>query len=519
MKNSPHRIWPAVILAATLGGCMTTPSGDEQAARAAAEPGPYSSLPAVGQVNERFQSYNVEMVEVTGGRFWAPYGGPSDEVYRMRPPIELDDRTLRAFSRQLPPAYMRVSGTWANKTYLPLEGETITDAPEGYDGILTRDRWREVIAFSKAVDAPIMLSFAVGPGARDEDGVWITDQAQRVADLTREEGGTIAAVEFFNEPNAAFISSLPKNYGSADYVRDFRIFHDWARRVLPEAEIFGIGNVNEGSSGDEVPVAMKGTSIIFSKDVMPSISGLLDGVSYHFYGTISQRCAGRSRLRPAKKEEALTPAWLDGNLVDLAYIRTLRDAHEPGDPIWLTETAQAACGGSPWASTFLDSFRYVNQMALHAQNGVDAIFHNTLAASDYALLDDENFQPRPNYWAALLWGRTMGKTVLASPESPSSEVRLYAQCQKGQRGGVALAAMNLGTEPQQLTTGPAARIWTMTAPEITAKTVSINGHAPGLSADGSLTGLEGEAAEGSVGIPGLSISFITLPGAANEACM
>jgi hypothetical protein len=26
-----------------------------------------------GTVDERFQSYNIEMIEVTGGRFWKPY--------------------------------------------------------------------------------------------------------------------------------------------------------------------------------------------------------------------------------------------------------------------------------------------------------------------------------------------------------------------------------------------------------------------------------------------------------------
>ena len=33
-----------------------------------------SRLPRLGTIDERFQSYNVEMVEVTGGKFWKPYG-------------------------------------------------------------------------------------------------------------------------------------------------------------------------------------------------------------------------------------------------------------------------------------------------------------------------------------------------------------------------------------------------------------------------------------------------------------
>ncbi len=31
------------------------------------------NMPRIGTVDDRFQSYNIEMVEVTGGRFWKPY--------------------------------------------------------------------------------------------------------------------------------------------------------------------------------------------------------------------------------------------------------------------------------------------------------------------------------------------------------------------------------------------------------------------------------------------------------------
>lgn len=517
MKTGLIRVLAGTGMLGLAGACVSVPQGPDRPADAAVTASPYASLPVVAEVSPRFQSYNVEMVEVTGGRFWAPYGGPESEIYRMRPPIDLDDPKLRALARHLAPAYMRVSGTWANKTYLPAEGENITEPPPGYDGILTRDQWREVVAFSKAVDAPILLSFAVGPGARDEAGAWVPEQAQRIADLTREAGGTIAVAEFFNEPNAAFLSSLPENYTAEDYIRDFRIFHAWARKEMPDMKIVGIGNVNEGSTSDEVPVAMRGTAVVFSKDVLPRISGMLDGISYHHYGTISQRCAGRSSLQPAKLEDALTPGWLDGNLTDLRYYRDLRDRYEPGDPIWITETAQAACGGSPWAASFIDTFRYVNQMALHAQQGVDAIFHNTLAASDYALLDDESFDPRPNYWAAVLWERLMGEKVLASPPTPSADLRIYAHCLKDRREGVALAAINIGPDDHGFAIPGAALVWNLTASELTSESILVNGNRPSLAADGSLAGLEGSAAQGHVSVPGHSIAFVELT-AGNPAC-
>jgi len=33
-----------------------------------------ATMPRIGTVDERHGSYNVEMIEVTGGRFWKPYG-------------------------------------------------------------------------------------------------------------------------------------------------------------------------------------------------------------------------------------------------------------------------------------------------------------------------------------------------------------------------------------------------------------------------------------------------------------
>src|SRR5271168_2208400 len=32
-----------------------------------------AAMPRIGTVDQRFQSYNIEMVEITGGRFWKPF--------------------------------------------------------------------------------------------------------------------------------------------------------------------------------------------------------------------------------------------------------------------------------------------------------------------------------------------------------------------------------------------------------------------------------------------------------------
>jgi heparanase len=496
----------ALLASAALAGCATTP-----AARSGFD---LSALPKVAEVDERYQSYNIEMVEVTGGRFWAPYGGPKGELYRMRPPLDLSATRIRALAKPLGPVYIRVSGTWANSTYVPLEGEKIDGIPPGFNQVLTRDMWRGVVAFAKAVDARIVTSFPASAGTRAPDGSWQPDQAQRLIDLTREAGGSIYGAELFNEPSVPPFGGFPKDYRAADFARDFRIFREWARKAAPGMKLTGPGGASEGTMLKHTPEnAARG--FLGSENLIKDNTGSLDIFSYHHYGGVSVRCGSSAT---GTKETALSPEWLDITIADHAFYAALRDKYEPGKPIWLNETAQAACGGSPWAATFLDSFRYLNQLGALAQKGVQVVAHNTLAASDYALVDYDTMMPRPNYWAAVLWRRTMGDVVLASPPSPSPELRLYAHCLAGGKGSVGLLAINSGSNIQTLDLRGKGEVWTITAEPLDSKIVSINGKTPEVDAEGKLIGLEGLPLKSTTAIPAQSITFAALHNAANPAC-
>src|SRR6185369_2166117 len=163
-----------------------------------------SRLPRLGTVDARFQSYNLEMIEVTGGRFWKPYkasaSAPSDrdadnignvpagmnpDLYAYREPIDLSNPRLRALAAALAPAYVRVSGTWANTTYVAENDETPATPPNGFSGVLSRERWKGVIDFARAASAEIVTSLATSPGVRDAAGLWQSDQARRLFAHTR----------------------------------------------------------------------------------------------------------------------------------------------------------------------------------------------------------------------------------------------------------------------------------------------------------------------------------------------
>ena len=144
--------------------------------------------------------------------------------------------------------------------------------------------------------------------------------------------------------------------------------------------------------------------------------------------------------------------------------------------------------------------------------------HNTLATSDYALLDRDTMTARPNYWAAVLWHRVMGRVVLASPASPSPQLRLYAQCLRGVPGGVGLMALNTGATAQTVRIGSTAQAWLMAAATVDARTITINGKSPDMDDHGVLTGLDPATVHGRVTIPGQAIAFVAVPRADNPAC-
>ena len=486
----------------------------------------------VAKVDARFQSYNVEMVEVIGGRFWKPYSntpiknlpalsgsgvaGVDTNLFEQRTPVDLNDAKLRRLAAALGPAYMRVSGSWANTVYFQdSDAPAPTTPPKGFGGVLTRAEWKGVIEFAKAVDAQLVTSFSVGEGVRDANGAWMPGQAAAFLRYTTQAGGKIAAAEFFNEPTIPSVAGVPKGYDAAAYARDFKTFVPVFRANAPGALLLGPSGTAEGMGPSTF------LTVVPSKDLLQATgSNDLDVFSYHVYPTISERCGARSPVKiSATPEEALTSEFLGRTDTVEKFYAKVRDEEAPGKPIWLTETGEAACGGDRWAATYLDTFRYLYQLGTLAKRSVQVVMHNTLAASDYALIDDRTLTPRPNYWAALLWHKLMGTTVLDAGASPSPEVKLFAQCTAAQPGKVTLLALNIShTETVQMQLAEKSERYTLTADELQGKVAKLNGQPLGLNAAGELPRMRGvSAAAGSVALAPLSISFFVAD-AKNSEC-
>lgn len=516
---------PLLWLAAS--GIIAIASSGVEARDGAVDPG---RLAAIGRVDARYQSYNVEMVEVTGGRFWAPYktardadsGGPSGGVnstpaiFRQREPIDLGNPRLRALAKALAPAYVRVSGAWANSTYFhDSDAPPPAKPPAGYQGVLTRAQWAGVVAFSRATGAELVVSFPASAGTRSADLTWNPDQARRLMRLTRRLGGRIAAAEFVNEPNVGALVGLPASYTAVTFAADVV-----ALRKLAAVEAPGMKIVGPGSTGEAGFILFPKRPVGLDTDTLMRAAPRpqFDIFSYHSYGTVSQRCSAMDPGAGIKPEGALDEAWFARADTVFDHYKAIRDRHAPGKPIWVTEIAQAACGGDAWATTFRDTFRYVDHLGRLAKRGLSVHFHNTFAASDYALVDEDGMTPRPSYWAALLWHRTMGDVVLDAGASTPG-VHLYAQCMKGTRGGVTLAAINLNDHSTAtLAAARGGTRYTLTAASLSANDVQLNGRTLRMAGD-ALPAVQGAPFRaGSAYLPAASITWLTMPAARNPAC-
>jgi hypothetical protein len=350
----------------------------------------------------------------------------------------------------------------------------------------------------------------VSNGVRDTRGVWTPKEAQKIVNYTKNIGGEIAAAELFNEPSMPTAGGeVDKNYNGESFAKDIQAYTVWAKKEVPNMLLLGPGSVGEGIPG--VTFAMGGMKILSTDEMMSAEpKPQFDIFSYHYYGAASMRMM-RSGPFSIQAENALKPEWLNKTNIVADYYMGLRGKYNPNKPVWITETAEAAGGGDPFAATYLDCFRYLYQMGSLAKKGVQVIMHNTLAASEYSLIDQDTHLPKPNYWCALLWKKLMGTVVLDAGSTSQPGVYLFAHNMPGTTDRVTLLVINTNrTNPVTINIPNDANQYTLTADTLEAEQLKLNGELLKLTANDELPELKGKAVKpANVVLPITSISFFT----------
>jgi len=488
-------------------------------------------LLALREIDERLVSYNVEMTEVTGGTFWKVYSDAQVDGTEEFPvikdwsnmgnlqqwydPIDTKNPRLIKLAKDLGTAWIRVSGTWANKTYYDFDGHCNGKVPEGFQNLLTKAQWLSLLDFVKAVNGKLLVSIANCPGIHAADEPMPFDQAELLFRTSKEYGVPISAAEFTNEPNLIALSGLPKGYTAADHARDHDRFGAWLRENYPECLFVGpctVGDIDMFGVGmDKAGGGMAaGFEMVTTEALLGDQQVKMDVFSYHYYNGVSERGAAMGGHWPV--EAALTDKYLGVAASCARQYTARRDKYVPGGQMWVTESGDAGCGGNTWASTYMDVPRTLNELGEFCTVTDGVIFHNTLASSDYGYLKHGTFEPRPNYFAVLLWNRLMGRTVYATGEEIREGAHVYAHSRKDGKDGYVYLVINNSTEVTTVELPRDGEIYMLTGNgKLRSRTMCLNGKELLLGENDALPALNGVAVSaGKLDLPGGSCTFIVL---------
>ena len=487
-------------------------------------------LTALRQMDERLVSYNIEMTEVTGGTFWKAYteaqvDGTEEfpvikdwsnmgNLQQWYDPIDTKNPRLIKLAKELGTAWIRVSGTWANKTYYDFDNKYGGKVPEGFQNVLSKEQWLSLLDFVKAVDGKLLVSIANCPGIHNADEPMDFAQAELLFRTSKEHGVPISAAEFTNEPNLIALSGLPKGYTAADHARDHDLFGAWLRENYPECLFVGpctVGDINLfGSLSGAGGGMAAGFEMVTTEQLLGDYKSAMDVFSYHYYNGVSERGAAMGGHWPY--EACLSEQYLAVAADCARQYVARRDKYVPGGQMWVTESGDAGCGGNTWASTCADVPRTLNELGEFCTVTDGVIFHNTLASSDYGYLKHGTFLPRPNYFAVLLWNRLMGKTCYATGVANEEGAHVYCHSRKdGKDGCVYLIINNSWTETTTVELPGTAQVYALTGKNgIRSRTMCLNGKELVLGENDELPALTGVEASGKLEIAPGGCTFIVL---------
>lgn len=456
----------------------------------------------VATVDPRFLSFTLDAAQVVGGVFWDPAGDVAFGFGSERvPEFDFDRPRLRALTAALAPAYLRIGGSEADRIRYDLSDEPGPPGP-GYEEVLTRAQWDAIGDFATDLDLDLVFTLNAGPANRTE-GRWTPTQAETLVRYAAARGDPVAVWELGNEVNGyGPLFGWSARVDGETYAADLRTARALLDRTMPAAQL-------SGPSSAIFP--MLGEPFALLEDTLAA-GGRPDVLAWHFYPTQSERCPFASRRATA--DRILDPEVLDEVHRRAAVVEAARDAHAPGTPIWLGETGQAQCGGQRGLSdTFAGTFWWMDQLGGLARRGHQVVARQTLTGSNYGLLDDRTLEPRPDYWASVLFKRLMGPRVLPVVSS-APRLRAYAQC--AQDGATTLLAINLDDLRPAALSVEATRRWVLTGAALDATTVQLNGRA--LELEAGWPDLSGEAMTGRATLPPASIGFFRLPPGTHSAC-
>ena len=212
-------------------------------------------------------------------------------------------------------------------------------------------------------------------------------------------------------------------------------------------------------------------------------------------------------------EGCMSEQYLGMAGISARSFQSYRDKYAtPGGEMWVTESGDAGAGGHTWASTYAEVVRTLNEIGSFATVTNGVIFHNTLASSDYGWLKHGTFDPRPSYFAVLLWKQLMGNKAYAAGEEIREGAHVFCHDRADGKEGKAYLVINTSwTDTTTVELPGEATVYALTGNgSMRSRTMLLNGRELVLGENDELPELTGVTASGKVEVAPGSCTFIVI---------
>ena len=403
----------------------------------------------VGAVDRRFLSVSIDATRFI------------DAPAPLAAPVDLTEPTLVALSRALAPAYLRIGGPVADRTFYELRTRA-KGPPPGFAAVLTAAHWDAATSFAQEVGFALMFTLNAGRSTRTRSGAWQQEQARLLVEHASARRDPVLVWAFGHE--AA---------GDRPVFDGHEIRRDqYAQDLLLAARL-----VRDGAQSK-----LSGSLAPFGDDAagLTRAGEALDVITW--------------RYPPAPRDPpphaSVDPRLLDdvaSQADDVGRARTAAGAETK--PMWLGQTDTPSHQPLAW----------IDQLGILAQRGQSVVVRNALLGGPSALIDEATLLPRLDFWTSVLWKRLMGREVLA-PDCESSDaggLRAYAHWSPRGTGlpddAVTLVLVNLDDEAveAELVGLPLAQALAFRFEADEGEAPRINGRPLMLESDGSLPTIVG----------------------------
>lgn len=320
-------------------------------------------------VDSHFLSVTLDMgMFVPGAPFW-------NDPLRASGHFPFENRALRTLSRQLSPAWLRVGGTTADRSFYHLPG-TENHHRDGYRYILSHTIIDDMLDFSLSAGLDVLFNINSGAGPRNgmPDSAWNGTNAQALIQyiVQHPKGHVVRGWHLGNEPE---LYPPELSVTASRLSRDYAAFHQMIHRIYETSHL-------------RTPLIVGPCSINYGHPIfggfIAQAGNYIDAVSYNFYPLTSSWCAAADNPGHSTIEKAIGPSVIDSFAGIANNIQGIVRRSFPSRnlPLWLVESGLSVCGGQSGVDDrYVYLLTFLNSMASTAFQSLQVHCHQSLIGS------------------------------------------------------------------------------------------------------------------------------------------